>query len=178
MSSTNPHITWLASQHNRILGIISGLDEEHLRSSPLPSGWSPLGMVVHLRAGIQFWTFEVMLDQHPSAPVLDDFEVPIGVDSADIIDSFRVETSRALLAVADLSLDAAPAWWPEGEWGGWRLHTFQEVLLHLLAETACHAGHLDAARELIDGATWDYETNQATRDLQLPAAHRPELVLG
>ena len=31
---------------------------------------------------------------------------------------------------------------PEGEWGGWRLHTLQEVLLHLLVETACHAEHL------------------------------------
>ena len=28
------------------------------------------------------------------------------------------------------------------------------VLLHVIAETACHAGHLDAARELIDGQTW------------------------
>jgi len=24
----------------------------------------------------------------------------------------------------------------------------------MITETACHAGHLDAARELIDGTTW------------------------
>jgi hypothetical protein len=24
----------------------------------------------------------------------------------------------------------------------------------VIAETACHAGHLDAARELLDGQTW------------------------
>jgi hypothetical protein len=24
----------------------------------------------------------------------------------------------------------------------------------VIVETACHAGHLDAARELIDGKTW------------------------
>ncbi len=30
----------------------------------------------------------------------------------------------------------------------------QFVLLHLITETACHAGHLDAARELIDGRQW------------------------
>jgi hypothetical protein len=29
-----------------------------------------------------------------------------------------------------------------------------EVLLHVITETACHAGHLDAARELIDGRQW------------------------
>jgi len=26
--------------------------------------------------------------------------------------------------------------------------------LHVITETACHAGHLDAARELIDGRRW------------------------
>jgi hypothetical protein len=27
-------------------------------------------------------------------------------------------------------------------------------MLHVVTETACHAGHLDAARELIDGRRW------------------------
>ncbi len=48
----------------------------------------------------------------------------------------------------------APAWWPANQFGEWRLHTLRDVLLHVIAETACHAGHLDAARELIDGRTW------------------------
>jgi hypothetical protein len=30
----------------------------------------------------------------------------------------------------------------------------REVILHVITETAVHAGHLDAARELIDGRTW------------------------
>jgi hypothetical protein len=28
------------------------------------------------------------------------------------------------------------------------------MILHVVTETACHAGHLDAARELLDGQTW------------------------
>jgi hypothetical protein len=28
------------------------------------------------------------------------------------------------------------------------------IVLHLIEETACHAGHLDAARGLIDGRQW------------------------
>lgn len=40
--------------------------------------------------------------------------------------------------------------------GGWRLDSLFEVVQHVLVETACHAGHLDAARELLDGRTWDY----------------------
>jgi len=27
-------------------------------------------------------------------------------------------------------------------------------MLHVIKETACHAGHLDAVRELIDGRQW------------------------
>jgi hypothetical protein len=48
------------------------------------------------------------------------------------------------------SLDAVPAWWPDF-FGTWRLDSIREIVLHVVAETATHAGHLDAARELIDG---------------------------
>jgi hypothetical protein len=27
-------------------------------------------------------------------------------------------------------------------------------MLHVIAETACHAGHLDAVREILDGRQW------------------------
>ena len=43
--------------------------------------------------------------------------------------------------------------WPDF-FGEWRLANLRAVLLHVIAETACHSGHLDAARELIDGRTW------------------------
>jgi hypothetical protein len=73
------------------------------------------------------------------------------------------EVTGALGALRSLALETPPAWWPDGAWGGWRPTSLNEVLLHLLVETACHAGHLDAARERIDGATFDYSTNQAVR---------------
>jgi len=30
----------------------------------------------------------------------------------------------------------------------------RQTILHVITETATHAGHLDAVRELIDGRTW------------------------
>jgi hypothetical protein len=33
------------------------------------------------------------------------------------------------------------------------------VLIHMLEETARHAGHMDIVRELIDGATGDHESS-------------------
>ncbi len=34
------------------------------------------------------------------------------------------------------------------------LTTARGILFHVIGETACHAGHLDAAREIIDGHQW------------------------
>jgi Protein of unknown function (DUF664) len=47
-----------------------------------------------------------------------------------------------------------PAGSAEDIWPGWRLHDLREIILHVITGTACHARHLDAARELIDGRTW------------------------
>jgi hypothetical protein len=38
----------------------------------------------------------------------------------------------------------------------WRDRDDAWVLIHMLEETARHAGHLDIPRELIDGATGDH----------------------
>jgi hypothetical protein len=48
----------------------------------------------------------------------------------------------------------SPARWPS-QWPDWRLGDLREIILHVITETACHAGHLDAVRELIDGRTLD-----------------------
>jgi UDP-N-acetylglucosamine enolpyruvyl transferase len=40
------------------------------------------------------------------------------------------------------------------QFGDRRAHTLQKIILHVIAETACSAGHLDAVRELIDGRKW------------------------
>ena len=55
--------------------------------------------------------------------------------------------------LAATPLDRPPAFWPE-ELGFQGFADLQDVLLHVMTETACHAGHLDSARELIDGRLW------------------------
>ena len=53
---------------------------------------------------------------------------------------------------AGLSLDDQPArpeaWWADS---GLAFPDLRTVVLYVIIETATHAGHLDAARELIDG---------------------------
>ena len=147
-------------QHRRIAAVLAGLDETQLDTATLPSGWTPAGMVLHVGATTRFWCREIMLGEPPTDDVddLPPFTTPEGVTASEVVSGFLEGTVTDIEAVEGLQLDAAPAWWPEGRWGPWRLADLRAVLLPLLVETATHAGHLDAARELADGATFDYAT--------------------
>ena len=79
------------------------------------------------------------------------------MSAADLVECYSEATVRGHDLVRDLPLDTPPAQWPAHLFGPWRLHSLFEVLQHVLVESATHAGHLDAARELIDGSTWDYQ---------------------
>ena len=146
----------IRAQQHRAIGIVDGLDDENLRRPVLPSGWSCLGMVQHLTGMTWFWFVEVMGGRPGSNLVGDSFDVPVDRAADEVLASFRTQVPAADSAVEQLPLSAEPAWWPADLFGDWRLHDLTEVLTHVLVETSCHTGHLDAARELIDGRTWDW----------------------
>src|SRR5262249_4406873 len=148
-------LAWLASQRRHVLGILDGLDDEALRRPVLPTGWSCVAMVRHLTLDVeQFWFRGVVagepldLDGPPDAA----WQVRLDEPAADVIDAYRRETELADAIVRARPLDAEPAWFPDDF--PVRYPTLRDVLLHVIVETACHAGHLDAARELIDRRTW------------------------
>ena len=72
-----------------------------------------------------------------------------GMSSAEVIAQYRDICARsdAVLAVTPLSAR------PRGRHGAYEPPTVRWVVLHLIEETARHAGHLDIARELLDGRT-------------------------
>ncbi len=148
-------VSSLADQRDHVLGILEGLSEEDLRRPILPSGWTCAGLVHHLAIDVErFWfravvAGEPMPDDEPNA-----WQVPADLTTAAVLDAYRREIGLADAIIAATSLDSAPAWWPEDLFGSWRLDDLREILLHVIAETATHAGHLDAARELIDGRQW------------------------
>ncbi len=78
-------------------------------------------------------------------------------ESQLLLSSLNAQREHVLGIIEDL--DAAPSRWPE-YWQSWRLADLREIMLHVITETACHTGHLDAARELIDGRTWMVVTGQ------------------
>ena len=152
-------LDYLRGQRRHVLGILDGLDEEAMRTAVLPSGWTCLGVLQHLAVdGEQFWFQAVMGGDQGVISRLesegDSWQVDSRVSVAEVFERYRRACEQADLVIDATSLDAPPAWWPGHLFGDWRLEDLREVMLHMIVEVACHAGHLDAARELIDGRQW------------------------
>ena len=145
----------LNTQRERVLGALEGLSDEQLRRPALPSGWTPLGLVQHLALEVeQFW-FRGAVAGEPIALTSGDeaWQVPADVPSEAIFGRYRDEIARANAIIAATPADAMPTWWPDF-FEGFPARPLRKTILHVIAETATHAGHLDAARELIDGEQW------------------------
>lgn len=152
-------LRYLNAQREHVLGAPRGLAEEALRRPALPSGWSCLGLVQHLTLDVElFWFRAVVAGEERAIAELADitnaWQVGADAPAAAVLDAYRREIERANAIIAATPPDAAPAWWPADLFGDFRLGTLREIILHVITETACHAGHLDAARELLDGQQW------------------------
>ncbi|HEY3503540.1 MAG TPA: DinB family protein [Actinocatenispora sp.] len=143
----------LTEQRDHVLGILDGLDDDALRRPVLPSGWTCLGLVRHLTLDVERFWFSVVTDGHPDLLVPGDAWDAADLPAATVLDEYRQEIERADAVIAATPLSRPPAWWPD-DFGDWRLRDLRETLLHVVTETACHAGHLDAVRELLDGHRW------------------------
>ena len=141
---------FLDEQRCSALAIVDGLSEPDLHRSVVPSAWTPLSLIEHL-AGAEWHWFERVLagTPTPSTPDVDPIEPP---SSSDVIDSYRAQVARSNEILAGHDLDGAPLGQVQPEMRD-EIHTVRDILLHMIEETARHAGHLDIARELIDGRT-------------------------
>lgn len=148
----------LAAQRHHAFGIVEGLDADQIDRAMLPSNWTFRSMVAHLALGDRFWFGAVVggdpqlvaeLEADPDGWALDDRLSP-----DELLEVCRAEAVAAEAVLDRVDADAPPAWWPGDIFGSWRLHSVAEVIMHQVVEIACHAGHLDAARELLDGRQW------------------------
>jgi uncharacterized damage-inducible protein DinB len=128
---------------------LDGLNDEQARRVLVPSGTTLLGLVKHLAVvelGWFRWSF-----------VGEDFDVgPGGQDVTpddtipSVIEMYReaVRGSQEVTAtVPDLDQKAARSRRP-----GHDTQSMRWILVHMIEETARHAGHADILREQIDGA--------------------------
>jgi hypothetical protein len=117
-------------------------------------------MVGHLALDVEeFWFRAVMAGDSSAADELaqvgdDAWKVADDVPADDVFARYREECAKADEIITSTGLDAAPAWWPVEQFGPRRIGSLRAALLHVITETATHAGHLDAVRELLDGRRW------------------------
>jgi hypothetical protein len=159
---TSALLASLTIQRNHVLGILEGLTDDQLRRPVLPSGWSCLGMVQHLTISDErFWFRGIVGGDSACVSASADeakaeaiWQVAPDAPAAAVLEAYRQEIELADAVIAGTPVDQPPAIWPTEIWPDWRLTNLRAVILHVITETACHAGHLDAARELIDGHQW------------------------
>ena len=155
-ATTAALLSTLTDQREHVLGILEGLDDEALLRPVLPTGWSCAGLVQHLAVDVErFWFRAVMSAELVVGPEeVSAWVVAEGTQPADVLALYRDEIALADAVISPTPFDSPPLGWPADLFGSWRLPDLRAVLLHVIVETACHAGHLDAARELLDGRTW------------------------
>lgn len=152
-------LAFLQAQRDAVLAIVAGLDEDAWHRPVVPSGWTPAGLVEHLGGAEWHWFQGVVTGAVPEPPPGEDLPAydPTAAfvsdsPSAEIIGFYRDQCARSDAVLAATPLSARP----RGRHGDPDMDEPADVrwiVLHMIEETARHAGHLDIARELIDGKT-------------------------
>jgi uncharacterized damage-inducible protein DinB len=160
---TTELLGWIQQATDRICRATEGLTEEQVRTPAAPSGWSIAGLVGHVHDSTWFWLHHVIAGNPMQFREDDGWDNDPDLPFRELLARLRDDTARGCATVAALASTDAPGWWPEGAWGGYRQDTVRGVLVHLLNDNAAHTGHLDLAREAIDGGVWDYAINGVRR---------------
>jgi uncharacterized damage-inducible protein DinB len=148
-------VTFLAHERHVLLVAAHGLTDEQARLTPTASELSIGSLLKHLTSTEQMWAAAVEGRTVPQ-PADRRFDMDPGETLAEVVDAYDAATAgtdAVIAGVGDLGR-AVPvpdgARWAPRDIDGWSVRW---VLLHLVHETARHAGHADIIRESIDGAT-------------------------
>jgi uncharacterized damage-inducible protein DinB len=148
---------YLAQQRYVLRVAVHGLTDEQARQAPTASSLSLGGLIKHVATTEQSWIDMVL--QRPGSSEQDylaNFRLGLDETLASVLalyDEVAADTERVIAAIPDLG-QAVPVpkgvpWFPS-DVDAWSVRW---VLLHLIEETARHAGHADILRESLDGAT-------------------------
>jgi len=146
---------YLTEVREAVIWKAEGLSEYDARRPLTGTGTNLLGLIKHLSI-VEAWYFGQTFDR-PFTPHLPwwDEGAPEGVDMwataaesrQEIVGTYQAAIAHADETIRSLDLDVPGhvPWWSRPNV---TLHT---MLVHVLAETARHAGHADILREQLDG---------------------------
>jgi uncharacterized damage-inducible protein DinB len=134
------YLRWLGFLRGAVLRKAGGLTDEQARWRPDGKLLPLVGLVNHLTGVESRWIDREFRGAEVGKPA-DEYEPSIGIRTAiDAYEARAAATDAAVREIGDLSTRTS-----DGE------YDLRFVLIHLINETARHAGHADAVRELLDG---------------------------
>ncbi|WP_030954006.1 DinB family protein [Streptomyces sp. NRRL S-481] len=147
----------LAEQRELLLITVQGLDDTQAARRTTVSELTLGGIVKHLAQGERTWT-QIMVKGDGELPDgmldMEQYRMGEGDTLAGLLERYAQAaraTEEAVAALPDLDirvpLPRTPWSPPEPEYWSAR-----QILLHMIRETAQHAGHADIIREALDGA--------------------------
>jgi uncharacterized damage-inducible protein DinB len=145
----------LDRHRDAVLWKLEGLGDDDLRRPMVPSGTSLLGLVKHLGSVEYGWFCETFGRQTEPLPYDEDdpesdMRARPDETTEDILAFYGRARAAADRVIDELDVeDTGTAWFGDAV-------TMRWVLIHMIEETARHAGHIDILRELIDGMAGDH----------------------
>jgi uncharacterized damage-inducible protein DinB len=152
-SRTEVFLRYLEFFRSRLTDKLRSLPAAELRSSRLPSGWTPLDLLKHLRHVERRWLewgFEGRAIKDPWADRRDERWYVSPDETLESLLAVLVEQAAVSTAIIT-SHDLAEIGQPGERWAGKEPASLERVLFHLLQEYARHVGHLDIVAELATG---------------------------
>jgi uncharacterized damage-inducible protein DinB len=145
----------LDRHRDAVLWKLEGLGDDDLRRQMVPSGTSLLGLVKHLGSVEYGWFCETFGRDTEPLPFDEndpdsDMRARPDETTEDVLAFYGRARAAADRVIDELDVeDTGTAWFGETV-------TMRWVLIHMVEETARHAGHIDILRELIDGMAGDH----------------------
>ncbi|MGV9879633.1 DinB family protein [Streptomyces sp. NPDC003006] len=143
----------LDRHRDAVLWKLDELDDDALRRPMTPSGTNLLSLVKHLPTVEYGWfctTFGRETEPFWFDPFTEDMFVATSETTKQIVEFYGRARAAADATIAELDLDDLGTAWNGNE------VSLRWVLIHMLEDTARHAGHMDIVRELLDGTTGDH----------------------
>lgn len=150
-------LAFLEAQRGGIRRALLGLTEEQAATRPSASELSLSGLLKHVAEAEQSWVLRAqglpLAVPRDESTWKDSFRLLEGETVEERLDHWETvaaETERFVRSVKNLE-DTFPL--PEAPWFPKERVSMRWLVLHLIEETARHAGHADIIRESLDGKT-------------------------
>jgi len=154
-SRSEVFLRYLAYFRSRLVTRLAGIPASELTRSRLPSGWTPIELIKHLRYVEMRWLEWGFEGRDVPDPWGDNADNRWHVADDETLDGLvaalaaQAERSRAVIEAHDL----ADIGQPGERWDGDDPPPLERILFHLVQEYARHVGHLDIVAELAGGQT-------------------------